>query len=165
MTPSSGTGRSTRVSQVVKAPRDAVYRAFIEPEAVATWLSPDNMKGHLEIFEPRPGGKFRMSLIYLGTKDRPHGKTSEDVDTSEGTFVEVIPNEKIVQLVQFESDQPEMAGEMTISWTLADVPGGTEVTVLMEGIPQGIRLEDNELGSQQSLRKLAAFVEHGSHEP
>lgn len=117
------------------------------------------MRGHVEIFEPHVGGKFRMSLTYFDQKDRPRGKTSEDVDTSEGTFVELIPNEKIVQVFEFESDQPDMAGEMRITWSLADADGGTEVTVLMEDIPKGIRLEDNELGSRQSLRKLAAFVE------
>jgi uncharacterized protein YndB with AHSA1/START domain len=151
--------RSTQVSTIIKAPREQVYQAFLEPDAVAEWLSPDGMKGHVEIFEPRVGGKLRMSLTYLDQKDRPRGKTSEDVDTSEGTFVELIPNEKIVQVFEFESDQPEFAGEMRITWSLADANGGTEVTVLMEDIPKGIRLEDNELGSRQSLRKLAAFVE------
>jgi uncharacterized protein YndB with AHSA1/START domain len=153
-------GRSTRVSQFIKAPREIVYQAFIEPDAVASWLAPDRMKGHVEIFEPHAGGKFRMSLTYLDQKDRPRGKTSEDTDTSEGTFVELIPNQKIVQVFEFESDQPDMAGKMKITWSLADADGGTRVTVHMEDIPKGIRLEDNELGSRQSLRKLAAFVEH-----
>ena len=155
-------GRNTRVSQLVNAPREVVYQAFTKPEAVASWLAPDNMRGHVEIFEPHAGGKFRMSLTYLDQKDRPRGKTSEDTDTSEGTFVELIPNQKIVQVFEFESDQPDMAGEMKITWSLKDANGGTEVTVLMEDIPKGIRLEDNELGSRQSLRKLAAYVERGS---
>jgi uncharacterized protein YndB with AHSA1/START domain len=161
----SDNNRSTSVSTLIKAPREQVYQAFLDPEAVAEWLSPDGMKGHVDIFEPHVGGKLRMSLTYLDQKDRPRGKTSEDVDTSEGTFVELIPNEKIVQVFEFESDQPDMTGEMRITWSLADADGGTEVTVLMEDIPQGIRLEDNELGSRQSLRKLAAFVEGGSLKP
>jgi uncharacterized protein YndB with AHSA1/START domain len=158
----SDNNRSTSVSTLIKAPREQVYQAFLDPEAVAEWLSPDGMKGHVDIFEPHVGGKLRMSLTYLDQKDRPRGKTSEDVDTSEGTFVELIPNEKIVQVFEFESDQPDMTGEMRITWSLDDVDGGTEVTVLMEDIPKGIRLEDNELGSRQSLRKLAVFVEGGS---
>ncbi len=164
MTQPPSEGRSTRVSQIIKAPREVVYGAFLEPEAVASWLAPDNMRGHVELFEPHAGGKFRMSLTYLDQKDRPRGKTSEDTDTSEGRFVELLPNEKIVQVVEFESDQPDFAGEMRITWSLADADGGTEVTVLCENIPKGIRLEDNELGSRQSLRKLAAFVERGSLE-
>ncbi|MBC7871486.1 MAG: SRPBCC domain-containing protein, partial [Chitinophagaceae bacterium] len=89
-------GRITQVSTIIKAPREVVYRAFLDPQAVASWLSPDGMKGHVDILEPRVGGKLRMSLTYLDHKDRPRGKTSSDVDTSEGTFVELIPNEKIV---------------------------------------------------------------------
>ena len=159
MTEHPNTGRSTQVSQFIKAPREMVYRAFIQPDAVESWLAPYNMKGHIEIFEPHEGGKFRMSLTYLDDKDRPRGKTSEDTDTSEGTFVELIPNQKIVQVFEFESDRPDMTGQMSITWSLADADGGTEVTVRMDDIPKGIRLEDNELGSNQSLRKLAALVE------
>jgi uncharacterized protein YndB with AHSA1/START domain len=153
------TGRSTRTSQLVHAPREAVYRAFIQPEAVAAWLAPDTMRGRVETFEPRAGGMFRMSLTYLNPEDAPHGKTSAGTDTFEGKFVDLIPNTKIVWSVTWESDQPEFAGEMRVIWTLADADGGTDVTVLFEDIPAGIRLEDNELGSRQSLRKLAAYVE------
>ena len=161
MTQPSSNGRSTQVSQIIKAPREAVYQAFLDPDAVAAWLAPDRMSAQVDILEPRVGGRFKMSLTYLDQQDRPRGKTSEDTDTSEGTFVELIPNEKIVQVVEFESEQPDFAGEMRLTWTLADTDGGTEVTILCEDIPKGIRLEDNALGSQQSLRKLAAFVEHG----
>ncbi len=155
------TQRSTRVSTLVKAPREAVYRAFLDPDALAAWLAPDAMRGQVERFEPREGGQFRMSLIYIDQRDSPRGKTSDDTDRFEGRFLELIPNQKIVWAVEFESDQPEFAGEMRIIWSLADADGGTQVIVLFEDIPNGIRLEDNELGSRQSLRKLAAFVERG----
>lgn len=120
--------RSTSVSIVIKAPREQVYQAFFDPEAVAEWLSPDGMKGHVDILEPHVGGKLKMSLTYLDQQDRPRGKTSEDTDSSEGTFVEIIPNEKIVQVFEFESDEPEFAGEMRTTWSFVDVDGGTEVT-------------------------------------
>ncbi len=165
MTQPSSKGRSTRVSQIIKAPREVVYRAFLEPDAVASWLAPDGMKGHVHTFEPREGGKLRMSLTYLDRQDSPRGKTSEDTDTFQGKFIELRHDEKIVQVFEFESEQPEFAGEMWMTWSLADVDGGTQVTVLCEDIPKGIRLEDNETGSRQSLRKLAAFVEHGTDEP
>jgi uncharacterized protein YndB with AHSA1/START domain len=154
-----GTGRTTRTSQLIHAPREAVYKAFVEADAIATWLAPDTMTGHVERFEPYAGGKFRMSLTYMNQRDAGLGKTSGDTDTFEGTFVELIPNEKIVWATAFESDDPNFTGEMRITWTLADADGGTHVTVFFEDIPQGVRLEDNELGSQQSLRKLAAYVE------
>ena len=162
MTQSSGTDRSTRASQIVKAPREKVYQAFLDPDALATWLAPDTMRGRVESFDPRAGGTFRMSLTYMNQADAPRGKTSDDTDSFEGTFVELIPNEKIVWVTEFDSPDPDFAGEMTITWMLTDAEGGTEVTVLFNDIPTGVRLEDNELGSQQSLRKLAAYVERGT---
>jgi uncharacterized protein YndB with AHSA1/START domain len=151
--------RSTKTSRVIKAPRPTIYRAFLDADSVVAWLAPNNMTGHLHTFEPREGGKFRMSLTYIDPKKSPAGKTSENTDTFQARFVKLVPNETIVQAVEFESQEPGYAGEMTITWTLKDVSGGTEVTVLFEGIPEGVRLEDNELGSQESLQKLAAFVE------
>jgi uncharacterized protein YndB with AHSA1/START domain len=162
MTPPSD--RSTRVSRLIKAPREVVYQAFIDGNAVATWLAPDTMKGHVEVFEPRKGGKIRMSLRYTDLADAPQGKSSDLTDTFEGTFVELIPNEKVVQVVEFESDEPDFAGEMRITWSLTNADGGTEVTVLMEDIPKGVSLKDNELGSRQSLQKLATFVEQGQQQ-
>jgi uncharacterized protein YndB with AHSA1/START domain len=158
----SNKGRSTRVSKVIRAPREVVYRAFLEPDAVASWLPPDGMRGHIHAFEPQEGGKFQMSLTYVDRLETPRGKTSEDTDTFKGRFVKLLPYRKIVWAVEFQSDQPDFAGEMTVTWNLADaggVDGGSEVTVLCEGIPKGIRLEDNESGSRSSLQKLAAFIE------
>lgn len=117
------------------------------------------MKGHIDRFETREGGTFRMSLTYLNQGDSGLGKTSDNTDTFEGKFVELVPNEKIVWVTEFDSDNPDFAGAMRIIWTLKDIEAGTDVTVLMEDIPNGIRLEDNELGSRQSLQKLAAYVE------
>jgi uncharacterized protein YndB with AHSA1/START domain len=159
----SNKGRSTRVSQVIKAPREVVYRAFLEPDAVASWLPPNGMRGHIHTFEPHAGGKFRMSLTYLDQLDSSRGKTSEDTDTFEGRFVELLPYERIVWAVEFESDQSDFTGEMKVTWQLADTDGGTEVTSLCEDIPKGIRLEDNERGSRSSLQKLAAFIERSSN--
>ncbi len=154
--------RSTQVSQIVKAPREVVYQAFLDPDAVASWLAPDKMKGRVETFEPHAGGKFRMSLTYMDQADTPRGKTAEDTDTFEGKFVELVPYEKIVWVVEFDSPEPDFAGEMSVTWSFVGADGETEVTVRFDDIPKGIRLEDNEEGSRQSLRKLAAFVERGT---
>lgn len=153
--------RSTEVSQLVKAPRELVYQAFLDADAVVSWLAPDRMRGQLHTFEPREGGKIRMSLTYIDPSEAPggKGKSTDDTDTSESKFVEMIPNEKIVWVTEFEADDPDFAGEMRMTWTLIDADDGTDVTVLSEDIPKGIKLEDNELGSQQSLRKLAVYVE------
>ncbi len=163
MTQPSGTGRSTQVSQIINAPREVVYRAFLEPDALAAWLPPDGMTGQVHTFEPHEGGKFRLSLTYQNPETSLAGKSSEATDTVEGTFVELIPNQKIVWVTEFESGQPEFAGAMRITWTLADADRATEVTVLFEDIPIGVRLEDNELGSKLSLRNLAAFIERGGN--
>lgn len=151
--------RSTLVSQTVKAAPQQVYQAFLDAEALATWLAPDGMRGTVERLEPHTGGTFRMSLTYLHPEEAPPGKTADNTDTFEGQFIRLIPFEQIVWRVTFESDQPEFAGVMTITWSLVEKDGATEVSVLFEDIPTGIRLEDNEEGSRQSLAKLAAFVE------
>ena len=140
------------------APREVVYRACLDPEALAAWRAPDNMTGRMHAFDPRPGGRYRMSLTYQDPAGSP-GKSSHDTDTFEGRFVELVANEKIVEVVRFDAQDPGFAGEMTIVTTLADAGSGTAVTMAFENIPPGIRPEDNEEGTRQSLRKLAALVE------
>jgi uncharacterized protein YndB with AHSA1/START domain len=146
---------STQVSRIIEAPRPVVYRACLDPEALASWRVPDNMTGHVHTFEAREGGAFRMSLTY---NDRSAGKTSEGTDTFEGRFVQLVPDEKIVEVIEFESPDQQFAGRMTMTTSLADADGGTEITVRCDGLPPGVRAEDNELGTAQALRKLAALV-------
>jgi uncharacterized protein YndB with AHSA1/START domain len=159
MTEASGKRASTRVSRIVRANRKAVYHAFLDPDSVASWLSPDNMRGRVYAFDAREGGTFRVSLTYQDQAHSLSGKTSEDTDTYQGRFVELVPYAKIVEVIQFDSDDPAFAGEMRMIVSLTDADGGTEVTVLCEGIPEGIRPEDNELGCKESLQKLAALLE------
>jgi len=159
MTEPSTKRASTRVSRIIRAPRKAVYQAFLDRDAVASWLPPETMTGHVHTFEPREGGKFRMSLTYQDPKHSPGGKTSEDTDTFQGRFFELVPDEKIVWVVEFESQDPGFAGEMRITFSLADADGGAEVVVLCEDVPNGVRPEDNEMGCRSSLQKLAALIE------
>jgi uncharacterized protein YndB with AHSA1/START domain len=147
---------STVVSRVINAPREAVYRAFLDRGALAAWLPPGSMRGIVHAFDGREGGSFRMSLIYPEGESR--GKTSERTDTFEGRFVKLIPGERIVWATEFESADPSFAGEMIVSTTLAPAGSGTKVTILCENIPRGIRLEDNEAGCRSTLEKLAAFL-------
>ena len=158
MTQASG-GSTTRVTKMIKAPRKQVYDAFVDRDAVAAWLAPDIMTLHVHHFDPREGGTFRMSLTYNNAEDAQRGKTTGGIDTYHGRFVQLVPYEKIVEVIEFETQDPGFAGEMKMTVTFADVAGGTEVTLLHENVPSGVRPEDNEAGSRQSLQKLAALLE------
>jgi uncharacterized protein YndB with AHSA1/START domain len=149
---------STRLTRHVNAPREAVYRALLDPEAVQRWMVPDGMTSEIHTFDGREGGAFRISLTYDEPTDT--GKTTEQRDTFHGRFVRLVPDTEVVQEVEFESDDPAMQGGMTITYSLADAPGGgTTVTGLHEDVPPGVAPEDNELGWQISMAKLAALVE------
>jgi uncharacterized protein YndB with AHSA1/START domain len=156
---SSTSKGTTQVSVIIKAPREAVYAACINPDDLAKWRVPDNMTAKVHEFDAREGGRYRMSLTYKDPKNSLGGKTSNDTDTFQGRFVELVPDKKIVEVVEFEAEDPGFAGEMTITSSFADVAEGTRVTMLCEGIPPGIRPEDNELGTRQSLQKLATMLE------
>jgi uncharacterized protein YndB with AHSA1/START domain len=147
---------STSVSRVIGAPPAAVYRAYLDPDAVAAWLPPGTMRGIVHEFDPREGGAFSMSLVY--PEDDRRGKTDAVTDTFKGRFARLIPDRLIVWTVGFQAADPTFAGEMTVSTSLAPLAAGTEVTILCENIPPGIRPEDNEEGSRSTLAKLAAFL-------
>lgn len=149
---------STVVSRVLNVPREAVYRAFLDQDALATWLPPGSMKGVMHAFDGREGGTFRMSLVYPEGDGSSRGKTSERTDTFQGRFVELIPSERIVWATEFESADPAFAGEMIVTTTLAPAGNGTKITIACENIPSGIRPEDNEAGCRSTLEKLAAFL-------
>jgi uncharacterized protein YndB with AHSA1/START domain len=152
---------TTRITCRINAPRAHVYRALIDERAVADWMVPDGMTSHVHAFEGREGGVFRISLTY----DDPSadGKTTAHTDTHHGRFVKLVPDALVVQAVEFESDDPAMRGEMTITFTLTDVDGATEVVAVHEELPSVVSAEDNETGWRMSLGKLAALVEHGDH--
>jgi uncharacterized protein YndB with AHSA1/START domain len=155
---------STRVSRIINAPRAAVYQACTDPVAIATWRVPDGMEAHVHMFDLREGGHFRISLTYrdqrlLPARQPVRGKTSDDTDTFHGRFLELRPNVRIVELVVFQSDDPGFAGEMKITTTFTDTAGGTDVTLLCEDIPAGIRPGDNDAGCRQSLQNLARLME------
>ena len=159
MTEPSAKQAVTQVSKIINAPREAVYQACLDPDAVAAWRAPDNMKGRVHVFDAREGGRFRVSLTYQNPELSPRGKTSDDTDAFQGRFIELVPHEKIVEVIEFESRDPIFAGEMTITTSFTDTVEGTKITVLCQGIPAGIRLEDNELGCREALHKLAALLE------
>lgn len=159
MTSVSGQRRSDSASRVIRAEPRTIYRAFLNPEAVAAWRPPEGMKCEIYEFDPHEGGTFRMAFVYKDTDHRVSGKTSEHADIFQGRFAELIPDERIVELIEFDSTDPEFGGTMTITTSLAAVPGGTEVTILCENVPRGINPDDHQEGISSSLNNLAAFTE------
>jgi len=148
---------STRLSQHVNAPPADVYRALLDAGAVATWMVPRGMTSHVHEFESLEGGSFRISLTY----DTPTGtgKTTAHTDTYHGRFVKLMPNEQVVEVMEFETDDPALRGEMTITFTLMEADGGTDVIGVHENLPPGVSPADNEMGWRMSLEKLARLVE------
>lgn len=150
---------STRNSAVIKASREALYRAFTDPAALAVWLSPGEMTGKVHEFDARVGGGYRMSLYYPSSEQVQRGKTADREDRFTARFVVLTPPTKIVQAISFDTIDPDFSGEMTMTVTFEGRDPGTEVTILFEHIPPGIRPEDNEAGTRSSLEKLARYVE------
>jgi uncharacterized protein YndB with AHSA1/START domain len=154
---------STEVRRWIRAPRARIYQALLDARAVAAWMVPDGMTAHVHAFDPREGGAFRVSLTY----DAPEraGKTTGHTDTYRGRFVKLVPDEQVVRVVEFETADPALQGEMTDAITLRDADGGTEVRGVHDGLPPGVAPADNELGWRMALDKLAALVEAPRSEP
>jgi len=154
---------STEVRRHIRAPRAVVYRALLDARAVAAWMVPDGMTARVHAFDPREGGAFRVSLTY----DAPAraGKTTAHTDTYHGRFVKLVPDEQVVRVVEFETLDPALQGEMTFTITLHDADGGTEVVGAHDGLPRGVAPADNDLGWRMALDKLAALVEAARTQP
>jgi uncharacterized protein YndB with AHSA1/START domain len=116
------------------------------------------MTGVVHAFDAREGGAFSMSLIYSEGENVGRGKTSANTDTFKGRFAELVPNEKVVWAVEFDSADASFAGEMFVLITLAPAGSGTKITFRCDNIPPGIRPEDNAAGCSLTLEKLAAFL-------
>ena len=149
--------RTTHSERHIKAPRELVYRLLTDPDAVQKWKVPEGMSSHIHEFDAREGGAFRVSLTYNSPESA--GKTSEHTDTYHGRFVALIPSECVVEIMEFETGDPTMRGEMTITYTLSASGSGTDLLAVHEGLPPGVALADNELGWRMSMDKLAALAE------
>ncbi|GAB6928089.1 SRPBCC family protein [Paenibacillus sp. JCM 10914] len=151
--------RIDSASRVIMATPRTIYQAFINSEALASWLPPEGMSGQIDTFDAREGGNYRMTLTYIGADQISAGKSSENTDVVQGKFLTLVPDERVVQLIEFESEDPAYAGLMTMTWTLTSLPEGTDVTVVCENVPEGIRQEDHEEGLNSTLENLASFKE------
>jgi uncharacterized protein YndB with AHSA1/START domain len=141
---------TVRLSRIFKAPRERVFNAFLDADAMAKWLPPNGYTAHVYKLEPKVGGNYRMSFSSLDKKD---------THFFGGKFLEIKPNERLRYTDKFESDDPEMQGEITVTVTFKDVPGGTEVRIVQEGVPKVIPIDGAMQGWSQSLENLARLVE------
>ncbi|MCP3731288.1 SRPBCC domain-containing protein [Sphingomonas sp. MG17] len=143
-------------SRVILASPRNLFRAFVDPEMLASWRAPEGMTATLAAFDPRPGGGYRMVLRY---PEPGLGKTSSDSDVVEVRFAELAAEERIVELVTFTSDDPAFDGEMRLTTSFAPVADGTKVIMVADHVPPGIEQADHEAGMASSLRKLALLTE------
>ncbi len=149
--------QTTRATRHIAAPREEVYRALIDAEAISQWKVPDAMSIQVHEHDGREGGRFRISLTYDAIPGE--GKTAARTDTYRGHYETLVPDELVVEVDEFESADPALSAPMTITVTLAEEDGGTRLVAVHEGLPESVPAADNELGWEQSLAKLAALVE------
>jgi len=115
------------------------------------------MTARFERFDPTPGGGYRMVLTYADPS-ATRGKSSADSDIVEARYVDIVPNDRVVQAVDFVSDDPAFAGTMTMTWAVRAVDGGTRVEITADGVPDGISADDHAAGLISSLDNLASYV-------
>ncbi len=144
----SNTTNRIRLHRIVRAPAERLYRAFLDPDAMAKWLPPHGFTGKVHNMDARVGGGYRMSFTNFRTgKSHSFG----------GKYIELRPHERIRYTDEFED--PAMPGEMQVTIALRKVDCGTELEILHEGLPSAIPVEDCYLGWQESLSLLAHLVE------
>ncbi len=145
MTATTGT---VTLHRVLRAPPERVYRAFMDPDAMAKWLPPHGFTGRVLHLDARVGGSYRMQFTNF---------SSGQTQAFGGEYVELVPGERIVHTDRF--DDPNLPGEMHTTVTFKPVWAGTELTVVQQGIPAAIPTEACHLGWQESLQLLTLLVE------
>ena len=116
------------------------------------------MTGRFDHFDARPGGTYRLILTYADASNG-HGKASPQSDVVEGRFVDIKPGVRVVQAVDFVSDDPAYSGTMTMTWELVPARGATRVEIRAENVPDGISAEDHAVGLNSSLTNLARYLQ------
>lgn len=139
---------TVRLHRVLRAKPEKIYRAFTDAEAMARWLPPNGYTCKVDKLDATVGGQFRMAFRNF---------TTNNSHSFGGTYLELVPNEKIRYTDKF--DDPNLSGEMITTATLREVTCGTEINIVQEGIPEQIPTEFCYLGWQESLEHLARLVE------
>jgi uncharacterized protein YndB with AHSA1/START domain len=140
--------QTVKLHRVMRAPAERVYRAFLDPDALAKWMPPHGFTGKVHQIDARVGGTYRMSFTNFST-----GQTI----AFGGKYLELVPHERIRNTDLF--DDPNLPGEMVTTVSLRGVACGTELEIVQEGIPAAIPLDGCYLGWQESLTLLVQLVE------
>ena len=139
---------TVRLHRVIRAPAERVYRAFLDPDAMAKWMPPHGFTGKVHHLDAKVGGTYKMSFTNFSTgQSHAFG----------GKYLELVPNERIRNTDVF--DDPNLPGEMVTTVSIREISCGTELDIVQEGIPEAIPLEGCYLGWQESLTLLAQLVE------
>lgn len=139
---------TVRLHRVLRAPPERVYRAFLEPDALAKWLPPHGFTARIHHLDARVGGTYRMSFTNF---------SSGSSHSFGGEYLELVPGELIRHTDQF--DDPSLPGTLVVTISLTAVFCGTELNVVQEGIPEAIPVQACYMGWQESLTLLAQLVE------
>jgi uncharacterized protein YndB with AHSA1/START domain len=139
---------TVRMHRVLAAKPEKVYRAFIEPEAMAKWLPPNGFTGKVHQLDARIGGTFKMSFTNF---------TTGSSQSFGGEYRELLPHERLRFTEKF--DNPQLPGEIQVTVTLKKVMVGTDINIIQEGLPDVIPVEARYLGWQESLQNLATLIE------
>lgn len=151
-------GRTDRASLLIHVDTATVFAALTHRDALLEWLPPRGMQGRFEQFDMREGGSYRLVLTYEDASVTS-GKTSADADVSNVGISRIAPGERIVQEVDFESDDAAFQGTMQMEWSLRSVEEGTDVEVVARNVPDGIRARDHAEGITSSLTNLSTYLE------
>lgn len=151
-------GRSDSAHRLIAASPDRVYAAMIDPEALASWLPPNGMTGKFERFDRRSGGSYRLVLTYSDSSN-PAAKSTSDSDIVEARFIELVPGERVVQTIEFESDDPASSGTMTMTWRITPEGDASQVEFRADDVPSSVSVEDHAAGLASSLENLATYLE------
>ena len=139
---------TVRLHRVLRAPAERIYRAFLDPDAMAKWLPPNGFTGKVHHLDAKVGGTYKMSFTNF---------TTGNSHSFGGEYLELLPNERIRHTDKF--DDPNLPGTMQVTVSFRKVSCGTELNIVQEGIPEVIPPEACYLGWQESLALLAELVE------
>ncbi|WMT87885.1 SRPBCC family protein [Pelagibacterium sp. 26DY04] len=154
----TGAGRTDTASRLIHASPELVYAAMIDPDALVAWLPPEGMRGVMHAFDAREGGGYRMELIY-GDPAPASAKSTENSDIATARYGALEPGRRVVQYIDFDSEDDAFSGTMTMTWSLEPEGESTLVTVTAENVPSGISAADHAAGLASSLANLARYVE------
>jgi len=147
-----------KTSRIILATPRAIFRILLDPETIPAWRSSKGMTARVEHFDPRPSGTYCFAFNYP-ENDRGCGTSSPHPDIINGHFIEILPDERIMEAIRFETGDPRYQATMTVTTTLESVRDGTKVTLTAQDVPPGISEADHRARMDWTLKMLANFIE------